>query len=225
MVFAAMRNRWYDTDDAYLAALGRALQVEYETIVSHGFVLQIDAPDLAMERHITWQDKPIGDFVGFVERVIATINDALANVPRDRVRLHACWGNYEGPHDHDIPLEKILALVLKGKPAGILFEAANPRHRHEWAVWRDTRLPDDKVLIPGCISSTSNYVEHPRLIGEQLCRYADIVGRERVIAGADCGFGSFAGYSRVDPAVAYKKLRALAEGAALATDTLWRSKH
>ena len=139
--------------------------------------------------------------------------------------MHICWGNYEGPHDHDIPLEKILGVVLKAKPAGILFEAANPRHRHESAVWGDAELPDDKVLIPGCISSTSNYIEHPRLIAGQLCQYADIVGRERVIAGADCGFGSFAGYSRVDPAIAYKKLRALAEGAALATDRLWRNKH
>jgi len=146
-------------------------------------------------------------------------------VPAVRMRMHVCWGNYEGPHDHDIPLETILGLVLKAKPAGILFEAANPRHRHEWVVWRDAKLPSDKVLIPGCISSTSNYVEHPRLIAEQLCQYADIVGRERVIAGADCGFGSFAGYSRVDPAIAYKKLRALTEGAALATDRLWRSKH
>jgi methionine synthase II (cobalamin-independent) len=151
------------------------------------------------------------------------LNDAVRDIPAARMRMHVCWGNYEGPHDHDIALEKILAIVLKAKPSAILFEAANPRHRHEWTVWRAAKLPEDKVLIPGCIASTSNYVEHPRLIAEQLCQYAQIVGRERVIAGTDCGFGSFAGYSRVDPAIAYKKLEALAAGAALATERLWPS--
>ena len=165
------------------------------------------------------------EFLARAEYQVEALNHAVRDIPADRMRMHICWGNYEGPHDHDIPLEKILRLVLKAKPAGILFEAANPRHRHECAVWGDAELPDDKVLIPGCISSTSNYIEHPRLIAGQLCQYADIVGRERVIAGTDCGFGSFAGYSRVDPAIAYKKLRALAEGAALATDRLWRNKH
>ncbi len=139
------------------------------------------------------------------------------------MRMHICWGNYEGPHDHDIALEKILAVVLKAKPVGILFEAANPRHRHEWTVWRDAKLPEDKILIPGCIASTTNYVEHPELIAQQLVQFADIVGRERVLAGTDCGFGSFAGLSRVDPGIAYKKLAALVEGAARASARLWRA--
>jgi 5-methyltetrahydropteroyltriglutamate--homocysteine methyltransferase len=137
------------------------------------------------------------------------------------MRMHICWGNYEGPHDHDIPLEKILGIVFKAKPAAILFEAANPRHRHEWAVWRDARIPDNKILIPGCIASTSNYVEHPELVAQQICQYADIVGRERVIAGTDCGFGTFVGSSRVDPDIAYRKLESLVAGAQLASQRLW----
>jgi 5-methyltetrahydropteroyltriglutamate--homocysteine methyltransferase len=155
------------------------------------------------------------------EYQVEALNHAVAGIPAEAMRLHICWGNYEGPHDHDIPLEKILPIVLRAKPAAILFEAANPRHRHEWAVWRDAKLPDDKILIPGCISSTSNYVEHPELIAQQICQFASIVGRERVIAATDCGFGSFAGYSRVDPAVVYKKLGALVEGAARASRRLW----
>lgn len=225
VISAFQSNRYYPSHEAYVDAIAAAMKPEYDAIAAAGFILQIDCPDLAMARHTGFQELDEAAFLARAEYQVEALNHAVRDVPAERMRMHICWGNYEGPHDHDIPLEKILALVLKAKPAGILFEAANPRHRHEWAVWRDTRLPDDKVLIPGCISSTSNYVEHPRLIGEQLCQYADIVGRERVIAGADCGFGSFAGYSRVDPAVAYKKLRALAEGAALATDTLWRSKH
>jgi 5-methyltetrahydropteroyltriglutamate--homocysteine methyltransferase len=177
-----------------------------------------------MARHTGFQELSEREFLARAEYQVEALNHAVRDIPADRMRMHICWGNYEGPHDHDIALEKILELVLKAKPAAILFEAANPRHRHEWAVWRDARLPDDKVLIPGCVASTSNYVEHPRLIAEQLCQYAAIVGRERVIAGTDCGFGTFAGYSRVDPGIAYKKLKALADGAALATDALWRSK-
>jgi 5-methyltetrahydropteroyltriglutamate--homocysteine methyltransferase len=225
VISAFQSNRYYPSHEAYVDAIAAAMKPEYDAIAAAGFILQIDCPDLAMARHTGFQELDEAAFLARAEYQVEALNHAVRDVPAERMRMHICWGNYEGPHDHDIPLEKILALVLKAKPAGILFEAANPRHRHEWAVWRDTQLPDDKVLIPGCISSTSNYVEHPRLIGEQLCQYAAIVGRERVIAGADCGFGSFAGYSRVDPAVAYKKLRALAEGAALATDRLWRSKH
>jgi 5-methyltetrahydropteroyltriglutamate--homocysteine methyltransferase len=225
VVSAFQSNRYYASHDAYVDAIAAAMKPEYDAIVAAGFILQLDCPDLAMARHTGFQELGEAEFLARAERQIEALNHALRDLPAERIRMHICWGNYEGPHDHDIPLESILALVLKAKPAGILFEAANPRHRHEWAVWRDAELPEDKVLIPGCVSSTSNYVEHPRLIAEQLCQYADIVGRERVIAGTDCGFGSFAGYSRVDPAIAYKKLRALAEGAALATDRLWRSKH
>ena len=225
VISAFQSNRYYASHDAYVDAIAAAMKPEYDAIAAAGFILQLDCPDLAMARHTGFQELGEAEFLARAEYQVEALNDAVRDISADRMRMHICWGNYEGPHDHDIPLEKILRLVLKAKPAGILFEAANPRHRHEWAVWRDAQLPDDKVLIPGCISSTSNYVEHPRLIAEQLCQYANIVGRERVIAGADCGFGSFAGYSRVDPAIAYKKLRALAEGAALATDRLWRNKH
>lgn len=223
VISAFQSNHYYATHEAYVDAIVTAMKREYDAIVAAGFVLQIDCPDLAMARHTGFQELTEKEFLARAEYQVEALNHAVRDIPADRMRMHICWGNYEGPHDHDIALEKILALVVKAKPAGILFEAANPRHRHEWAVWRDARLPDDKVLIPGCVASTSNYVEHPRLIAEQLCQYAAIVGRERVIAGTDCGFGSFAGYSRVDPGIAYQKLRALADGAALATDELWRS--
>jgi 5-methyltetrahydropteroyltriglutamate--homocysteine methyltransferase len=224
VISAFQSNHYYASHDAYVDAIVAAMKPEYDAIVAAGFILQVDCPDLAMARHTGFQELSEAEFLERAEYQVEALNHAVRDIPAERMRMHICWGNYEGPHDHDIALEQILAIVLKAKPAAILFEAANPRHRHEWAVWRDARLPDDKVLIPGCIASTSNYVEHPRLIAEQLCQYADIVGRERVIAGTDCGFGSFAGYSRVDPAIAYKKLRALADGAALATDKLWRNK-
>jgi 5-methyltetrahydropteroyltriglutamate--homocysteine methyltransferase len=223
VISAFQANHYYPSHESYVDAIAAAMKPEYDAIVTAGFLLQLDCPDLAMARHTGFQELSEAEFLRRAEYQIEALNHAVRDIPADRMRMHICWGNYEGPHDHDIALEKILAIVLKAKPAGILFEAANPRHRHEWVVWRDAKLPDGKVLIPGCITSTSNYVEHPRLIAEQLCQLADLVGRERIIAGADCGFGSFAGYSRVDPAVAYKKLRALAEGAALATNKLWRS--
>jgi 5-methyltetrahydropteroyltriglutamate--homocysteine methyltransferase len=221
VVSSFQSNKHYASHEAYVDAIGAAMKPEYDAIAAAGFVLQLDCPDLAMARHTGFQELSEAEFLKHAVIQVEALNHAVRDIPADRMRMHICWGNYEGPHDHDIPLEKILAIVLKAKPLGLLFEAANPRHRHEWAVWRDADLPEDKVLIPGCISSTSNYVEHPRLIAEQLCQYADIVGRERVIAGADCGFGSFAGYSRVDSAIVYKKLGALAEGAALATASLW----
>jgi len=217
-------NRYYPTHEAYVDAIVAAMKPEYDAIVAAGFVLQLDCPDLAMARHTGFQELDEAEFLKRAAYQVEGLNHAVRDIPADRMRMHICWGNYEGPHDCDIALEKVLGLVLKAKPAGILFEAANPRHRHELEVWQDAKLPDDKVLIPGCIMSTSNYVEHPRLIAEQLCQYADIVGRERVIAGTDCGFGSFAGYSRVDPGIAYKKLGALAEGAALASAGLWRKR-
>ena len=223
VISAFQSNHYYPSHEAYVDAIVAAMKPEYDAIHAAGLVLQLDCPDLAMARHTGFQELSESEFLERAEYQVEALNHAVRDIPADRMRMHICWGNYEGPHDHDIALEKILAIVLKAKPAGILFEAANPRHRHEWAVWRDAKLPEDKVLIPGCIASTSNYVEHPRLIAEQLCQYAQIVGRERVIAGTDCGFGSFAGYSRVDPAIAYKKLEALAAGAALATDKLWRS--
>jgi 5-methyltetrahydropteroyltriglutamate--homocysteine methyltransferase len=222
VISAFQGNRYYPTHEAYVDAIADAMKPEYDAIVAAGFLLQLDCPDLAMAKHTGFQELSENEFLKRAEYQVEALNHAVRDIPAERMRMHICWGNYEGPHDHDIPLEKVLSIVLEAKPAGILFEAANPRHRHEWAVWRDAKLPDDKVLIPGCIASTSNYVEHARLIAEQLCQYADIVGRERVIAGTDCGFGTFAGYSRVDPGIAYKKLQALAEGAALASDILWR---
>ena len=214
-------NRYYPTHEAYVDAIAAAMKSEYDAIATAGFVLQLDCPDLAMARHTGFQDLTEQEFLRRAEYQVEALNRAVADIPADAMRLHVCWGNYEGPHDHDIPLQKILSIVLKAKPAGILFEAANPRHRHEWAIWRAAKLPDDKVLIPGCITSTSNYVEHPELVAQQICQYADIVGRDRVIAGTDCGFGTFAGLGRVDPDIAYKKLASLAEGAALATKRLW----
>ena len=225
VISAFQSNRYYASHDAYIEAIATAMKPEYDAIVAAGFILQLDCPDLAMARHTGFQELTEEEFLKRAETQVEALNHAVRDIPAQRMRMHICWGNYEGPHDHDIALEKILGVVLKAKPAGILFEAANPRHRHEWAVWRDAALPDDKVLIPGCVASTSNYVEHPKLIAEQLCQYADIVGRERVIAGVDCGFGSFAGYSRVDPGIVFKKLRALADGASLATGKLWQKRH
>ena len=210
-------NRYYPSHEAYVEAIAAAMQEEYEAIAAAGFLLQLDCPDLAMARHTGFQELTEDEFLQRAEHQVEALNGAVGNIPAASMRLHICWGNYEGPHDHDIPLEKILGIVLKAKPAAILFEAANPRHRHEWTVWRDARIPGDKVLIPGCIMSTTNYVEHPKLVAQQIGQYVEIVGRERVIAGTDCGFGSFAGLARVDPSIAFKKLAALVEGARLAS--------
>jgi 5-methyltetrahydropteroyltriglutamate--homocysteine methyltransferase len=215
VVSAFQSNHYYPTHDA------AAMKPEYDAIAAAGFVLQLDCPDLAMAKHTGFQELDETEFLRRARAQVEALNHAVRDIPAEAMRMHVCWGNYEGPHDHDIPLEKILPIVLEAKPAGILFEAANPRHRHEWTVWRDVKLPDDKILIPGCIASTSNYVEHPELVAQQLVRFADVVGRERVLAGTDCGFGSFAGLGRVDPGIAYKKLGALVEGAARASERLW----
>jgi len=214
-------NDYYRTQDEYLAALAEALRTEYEAVVQAGFLLQIDAPDLAMGRHTMYRDRSLEEFERLAAIHIEVLNHALRNCPADRLRMHVCWGNYEGPHHHDVPMERLLPVVLKAKPQGLLFEAANPRHAHEWCVFRDTRLPDDKVLIPGVISSTTNYIEHPLLVAERLERFAAIVGRERVIAGTDCGFGTFAGFGPVEPEIAYLKLGAMVEGARIASRRLW----
>jgi len=214
-------NRYYPSHEAYIEALVAVLQPEYEAIAKAGLLLQIDCPDVAMSRHTGFQDLSEADFLKRAAFDIEALNHALANVPANQVRVHVCWGNYEGPHDHDIALEKILPIVLRAKAQAISFEAANPRHEHEWVVWRDAKLPDDKILIPGVLDSSSNYVEHPELVAQRIERFADAVGRERVIAGTDCGFGTFAAYSKVDPAIAFKKLRALAQGAAIASKRLW----
>jgi 5-methyltetrahydropteroyltriglutamate--homocysteine methyltransferase len=214
-------NEFYGTLDEYLDALADAMKVEYEGIVNAGFQLQIDAPDLAMGRHIMYRDQPDEVFVEATERHVAAINRALADVPGDQVRLHVCWGNYEGPHHLDIPVEAIMDHVLEAKPATILFEAANPRHAHEWTAWRDAAIPDDKILAPGVISSTSNYIEHPELIAQRLQTFAAIVGPERVVAGTDCGFGTWSGFGPIDPTICWAKLESLSKGAALASSRLF----
>jgi 5-methyltetrahydropteroyltriglutamate--homocysteine methyltransferase len=214
-------NEHYPTQEQYLEALAQAMRAEYGAIVGAGLLLQIDAPDLAMGRHIAFRGAPEAEFLRNARLQVESLNHALANVPPDRVRLHICWGNYEGPHHHDIPLERIIDLVLAVKAQAYLFEGANPRHAHEWTVWRAARVPDDRILVPGVIDSVSNFVEHPELVAERICRYADIVGRERVIAGTDCGFGTFAGAGAVHPPIVYAKLATLAAGAAIATQRLW----
>ena len=214
-------NDYYRTQDEYLEALAAALQAEYEGIVRAGIILQIDAPDLAMGRHTMYRDRSLEEFERLAARHIEVLNHALRNVPAERVRMHVCWGNYEGPHHHDVPLARLLPIVLKAQAQGLLFEAANPRHAHEWAVFKDVRVPEDKVLIPGVLATTTNYIEHPELVAERLERFAHIVGRERVMAGTDCGFGTFAGFGPVEPDIAYLKLRSLVEGAQLASSRLW----
>lgn len=215
-------NDFYRTQDDYLEAVAEAMRVEYEAIAAAGLLVQIDAPDLAMGRHTMYRAQSTNEFLDRAARHIEVLNHALRNVPAEHVRMHVCWGNYEGPHHHDIPLEELLPVVVKAKVQALLIEGANPRHAHEWSVFRAHTLPDEKVLIPGVISSTTNYVEHPELVAERIIRYADLVGRERVMAGSDCGFGTFAGFGPVDPDVTWLKLRSLAEGARLATKRLWR---
>jgi 5-methyltetrahydropteroyltriglutamate--homocysteine methyltransferase len=214
-------NDYYPTADAYLEAVAEALRTEYEAITKAGLLLQIDAPDLGMGRHTMYRNASVAEFLKRAEVHVEVLNHALRNVAADRVRMHVCWGNYEGPHHHDVPMEQLLPVVIKAKPQALLFEAANPRHAHEWVVFRDTRIPDDKILIPGVLSSTTNYVEHPLLVAERICRFADIVGRERVIAGSDCGFSTFAGFGPVEPDIAYMKLASMAEGARIASQRLW----
>jgi 5-methyltetrahydropteroyltriglutamate--homocysteine methyltransferase len=214
-------NDYYPTQDVYLEAVAEAMRAEYEEIVAAGILLQIDAPDLGMGRHTMYKDRSETDYLSLAARHVEVLNHALRNVPADRVRMHMCWGNYEGPHHHDIPMRDLLPVVAKAKPQALLFEAANPRHAHEWKVFEDVKIPEDKILVPGVITSTTNYVDHPELIAERLVRFANIVGRERVIAGSDCGFSTFAGFGPVDPDVAYMKFTAMAEGARLASRTLW----
>ena len=216
-------NDYYPTQDAYLEALGNAMQSEYEAIVAAGFLLQIDAPDFGMGRHTMYRSASADEYLKAAARHVEVLNHALRNLPADRLRMHICWGNYEGPHHHDIPLEQLLPVVIRARPQALLFEASNPRHAHEWSVFKRQKVPDDKILIPGVLSTTTNYVEHPELVAERLQRFADIVGRERVIAGTDCGFGTFGGFGPVDPDIVYLKLGSLAEGARIASRRLWKN--
>lgn len=216
LITAFQPNQFYPSHEAYLADLVDAMRPEYEAIVDAGFALQLDCPDLAMSRHTGYQDASEEEFRKIAAANVEALNAATANIPRDRLRMHVCWGNYEGPHDCDIALERVIDIILAARPATILFEGANPRHEHEWKVWADAKLPDDTVLAPGVIDTCSNYVEHPELIAQRLERFIGIVGAERVVASTDCGFGTFAGYGKIDPQVTWKKLTALREGADIA---------
>ena len=217
-------NQHYKDDDAYLEALAHALRHEYHAIVDAGITLQLDSPDLGLGRHMMFKDIDEAAYLTRIEKHVEALNFALAAIPADKVRMHVCWGNYEGPHHKDVPLATILPVVMKAKPQGLLFETSNPRHQHEWETIQDMRaqIPDDKVLIPGVLDSTTNFIEHPRLVAQRIGRFADIVGKERVIAGTDCGFGTFAGFGVVDPDIVFAKLKAMAEGAALASARYWR---
>lgn len=218
-------NEYYPSHEAYLEALADAMRTEYETIVDAGLFLQLDCPDLAMGRHIKFRGVDDDEFVRNAELQVAAMNHALANIPADRARFHVCWGNYEGPHTRDIPMAKILGTVLKAKPKYILIEGANPRHEHEWELWKTAfKLPEDKVLVPGVIGSNTNYVEHPELVAQRIVRYANVLGRDHVMASSDCGFGTFAGFGAVYPDIAWLKLKSLAEGAKIASQKLWGSK-
>ena len=210
-------NEHYPTQDEYLEALAEAMRAEYEAIVAAGLVLQLDSPDLGLGKHMMYKDRSESEYLELISTHVEVLNHALRNVPADRVRMHVCWGNYEGPHTRDIEMGVILPTLMRAKPSGLLFETSNPRHQHDWQYFVEMRdqIPADKVLIPGVIDSTTNFVEHPRVVAERLQKFVDIVGADRVIAGTDCGFSTFAGFGAVDPDIVYVKLAALAEGAAL----------
>ncbi len=216
-------NQHYADDDAYLQALAHALRHEYHAIVDAGLTLQIDSPDLGLGRHMMFKELDEAAYLERIAKHVEALNFALAAIPAERIRMHVCWGNYEGPHHRDIPFEKLFDVVMRAKPQALLFEAANPRHAHEWQVFaaRKRDIPDDKILVPGLISSTSNYIEHPELVAERIGRFTDIVGRERVMAGSDCGFATFAGDGLVDPDICFAKLESLAGGARIASQRLW----
>jgi 5-methyltetrahydropteroyltriglutamate--homocysteine methyltransferase len=218
----AVRNEYYDTLESYLAALGAALRIEYEAIAEHGFLLQIDAPDLALERHITFKDKPVATFVGFVEQVVSVINRAIEDIPRERVRLHVCWGNSESPHDCDVPLEDILPALLEADVGGLVLPFANPRHAHEFRHFKKFRLADDQILVAGVIDSLTNFVEHPEVVADRIERIAAVVGDPtRILAGTDCGFDTSAGWGRVAEDVVWAKLASLRDGARIAAQRLF----
>ena len=217
-----LQNDFYKSREAYLAALADAMRDEYEAIVGAGLDLQLDCPDLALSRHMLFTDLSDAEFVKIADSHVEALNHALENIPAKKVRLHICWGNYEGPHCCDIPMDTMFSTLMRAKPSYVLFETSNPRHAHEWATFRDRKseIPDTKILVPGVVDTTTNFVEHPELVAQRIKRFVDIVGTERVIAGSDCGFGTFAGFGAVDPDIAYAKLSALSEGAALASNRL-----
>jgi 5-methyltetrahydropteroyltriglutamate--homocysteine methyltransferase len=216
------RNEHYKTQDDYLFAIAEAMRHEYETVANAGIVLQIDCPDLAMGRHIQYADLSLPDFRKRAQKHVEALNHATRNIPVDRLRMHVCWGNYEGPHHCDVPLADIIDIVFSARPSMISFEAANPRHAHEFTLFERVKLPEGKVLIPGVLESKSNFIEHPDLIAQRIARYANLVGRENVIAGSDCGYGTWVGQAAVDPDVVWAKFAALAEGARIASRQFWK---
>jgi 5-methyltetrahydropteroyltriglutamate--homocysteine methyltransferase len=221
IIAAAMKNEHYDTEEAYLDAVATALRIEYEAIIANGFLLQLDCPDLGLERHLTYNDRPLGDFLAFVERVVTAINKSIVNVPRDQVRLHVCWGNYEGPHDRDVPLEDILPILQKADVGGFVFPFANPRHQHEWRVLQKYPLADDQIIVAGVIDDLTGFVEHPEVVADRLENVARAVGDpKRVMAGTDCGFDTSAGMGRVTEDVVWAKFQAMADGAKIASKRL-----
>jgi 5-methyltetrahydropteroyltriglutamate--homocysteine methyltransferase len=219
-----LENQHYRTHADYVAALAAAMKAEYDAIHRAGFILQIDCPDLAMGRHNQFPDTPLEEWRAIAMMHVEALNDATRDIPPEAMRIHLCWGNYPGPHHLDVPLREVLDIVLRARPAAISLEAANPRHEHEWRVFEDIALPDEKLLIPGVIDSTTNYVEHPELVAHRILNFARAVGRERVIAGTDCGFATAAQAGLVDPRIVYAKLRSLVEGAARASGELWHSR-
>jgi len=214
-------NEFYKTYEEYLHALAEAMRPEYEAIVEAGFHLQLDCPDLGLGRHMMFKDKPEEEYVRVAHQHVEALNEATRNIAAGKMRMHICWGNYEGPHHCDAPMDVVLPIALRAKPQALLFESCNPRHAHEWTVFRDSKIPDDKLLVPGVLDSVSNCIEHPLLVAERIERFANIVGRDRVMAGTDCGFSTFAGFGNVDPEIVYAKLASLAEGAAIASKRLW----
>jgi len=214
-------NQHYTTQDEYLEALAEAMRPEYEAIVEAGYILQLDSPDLGLGKHMMFKDEPEEDYERLAMVHVEALNHALRNIPADRVRMHICWGNYEGPHHHDASMAMVMPVALKAKPQALLFENSNPRHAHEWAEIAEMDIPEDKILIPGVIDSTTNFIEHPELVAQRIQRFADIVGKERVIAGSDCGFSTFAGFGAVDEDIVYAKLATMADGAELASQRLW----
>ena len=216
-----LSNTYYPSREAYLAAIAEAMREEYAAIVGAGYALQVDCPDLAMGRHIQFGDATLDEFRRQAALNVEALNDALPDLAPEQLRMHLCWGNYEGPHHRDVSLRDIIDIVLRARPSAISLEASNPRHAHEWQVFEDVKLPDGKVLIPGVIDSTSNFIEHPELVAQRIVRYARLVGRENVLAGTDCGFGTFAGRSRVDRDIVWAKFQAMADGARIASQHLW----
>jgi 5-methyltetrahydropteroyltriglutamate--homocysteine methyltransferase len=216
-----LSNEHYASDEKYLQAIADVMRDEYEAIVDAGFLLQVDCPDLAMGRNSEFSHLSIEEFKKVAEMHVEVLNGALSRIDPERMRMHVCWGNYEGPHNHDIPLLEVAPIILKARPAALCIEGSNPCHAHEWKTWLDIQLPDEKVIVTGCLDTTTNFVEHPELVADRIIRYAEVVGRERVMAGVDCGFGTMIGLDGVDSNVAWAKLRSLVEGAERASSVLW----